>query len=138
MHYQFLHGAFLLDHKFSKKFLSLSQRLARIAYEDEFDIGSRSLLDLLDSQNELFDTQRALVRAETALIAARATALAEAGELLSAFGVRIERADSGDWGWDPSLSSAYAACPGESAQSVPVDFDDVFERVQQSLEGVVN
>ena len=116
----------------------VSQRLARIAYEDEFDIGSRSLLDLLDSQNELFDTQRALVRAETALIAARATALAEAGELLSAFGVRIERADSGDWGWDPSLSSAYAACPGESARSVPVDFDDVFERVQQSLEGVVN
>jgi adhesin transport system outer membrane protein len=52
-----------------------SQRLARIAYEDEFNMGDRSLLDLLDSQNELFDTERALARAEAGLISARATAL---------------------------------------------------------------
>ena len=110
-----------------------SQRLARIAYEDEFKIGTRSLLDLLDSQNELFDTQRALVRAETGLIGARAKALAEAGSLLSAFGVGMTRPDTQDWEWDASLSSAYAACPEEPTEEVTVDFDAVYSRVQQSL-----
>lgn len=110
-----------------------SQRLARIAYEDEFNLGSRSLLDLLDSQNELFDTQRALVRAETDLIAARAKALAEAGSLLSALGVDMIRPDTEDWAWDASLSSAYALCPDEPTEAVIVDFDAVYKRVQQSL-----
>ena len=110
-----------------------SQRLARIAYEDEFDLGERSLLDLLDSQNELFDTQRALVRAETDLIAARARALAESGTLLSAFGVSMERPEAEAWEWDSSLSSAYALCADEPTESVDVDFEDVYKRVQQSL-----
>ena len=110
-----------------------SQRLARLAYEDEFNLGSRSLLDLLDSQNELFNTQRALVRAETGLIARRAKALAEAGELLSAFGVAMSRQGTEGWEWDASLSSQYALCPDEPTEPVAVDFDAVYERVQQSL-----
>lgn len=110
-----------------------SQRLARLAYEDEFDLGTRSLLDLLDSQNELFDTQRALVRAETGLIARRAKALAEAGALLSAFGVAMDRPDTADWEWEASLSSAYAVCADEPTESVTVDFDAVYDRVKQSL-----
>lgn len=109
-----------------------SQRLARIAYEDEFNMGDRSLLDLLDSQNELFDTERALARAEAGLISARATALAEAGELLSAFGVTIQRPDAGEWDWDSSLSSAFAACPSEPTESVDVDFDAVYDRMMQT------
>ena len=110
-----------------------SQRLARLAYEDEFNLGSRSLLDLLDSQNELFNTQRALVRAETGLIARRAKALAEAGELLSAFGVVMTRQGTEGWEWDASLSSQYTLCPDEPTEPVAVDFDAVYERVQQSL-----
>jgi len=111
----------------------VSQRLARIAYEDEFDLGTRSLLDLLDSQNELFDTQRALVRAETGLVGARAKALAEAGSLLSAFGVEMTRPDVQDWEWDASLSSAYAVCPEEPTEAITVDFEAVYDRVQKSL-----
>ncbi len=111
----------------------VSQRLARIAYEDEFDLGTRSLLDLLDSQNELFDTQRALVRAETRLVGARAKALAEAGSLLSAFGVEMTRPDVQDWEWDASLSSAYAVCPEEPTEAITVDFEAVYDRVQKSL-----
>lgn len=110
-----------------------SQRLARIAYEDEFNLGTRSLLDLLDSQNELFDTQRALVRAETSLIGARAKALAEAGSLLSAFGVAVSRPYTQDWEWDASLSNAFDVCPEEPTEAISVDFDAVYERVQQSL-----
>jgi adhesin transport system outer membrane protein len=112
-----------------------SQRLARIAYEDEFDIGERTLLDLLDSQNELFDTQRALISAETGLVAARATALAEAGELLSSFGVMVERPIGEDeWGWDATLSSDFEACPSEPTDSIDVDFEAIYDRVQRSLQ----
>ena len=110
-----------------------SQRLARIAYEDEFDLGSRSLLDLLDSQNELFDTQRALIRAEIGLISARATALAEAGSLLSAFGVSMTRPDAADWQWDPSLSAAYAECPNAPTEGADVDFEAIYDRLHDSL-----
>ena len=109
-----------------------SQRLARLAYEDEFNLGSRSLLDLLDSQNELFNTQRALVRAETGLIARRAKALAEAGELLSAFGVAMTRQGTEGWEWDASLSRQYTLCPDEPTEPIAVDFDAVYNRVQQS------
>ena len=112
-----------------------SQYLARNAYEEQYNTkGQRSLLDVLDSQNELYDTQRALVRAETGLIAARATALAEAGELLQSFGVTIDRSAGDEWDWDPSLSSAFATCPNDPTDSVEVDFEAIYDRLQRSLE----
>ena len=48
-----------------------SQDKARKAYGDQFDRNQRTLLDLLDSQNELFDTQRAMVSAQTDLVKAQ-------------------------------------------------------------------
>jgi len=111
-----------------------SQYLARNAYEAEYQIDQRTLLDVLDSQNELYDTQRSFVRAETELIASRATALAEAGELLSSFGVTIDRPVGDEWEWDPSLSRAFAACPNDPTESVEVDFEAIYDRLQRSLE----
>lgn len=111
-----------------------SQYFARNAYEEQYNIEQRTLLDVLDSQNELYDTQRALVRAETGLIAARATALAEAGELLVSFGVTIDRPAGDEWGWDPSLSGAFTACPNDPTESVEVDFEAIYDRLQHSLE----
>ncbi len=110
-----------------------SQEVVRVAYDGEYELGGRTLLDLLDSQNELFDAQRALIRAKTELIAARAAALAEAGSLLSVFGVSMTRPDAEEWAWDASLSSAYAVCPDEPTESIAVDFDAVYDRVQKSL-----
>ncbi|MDG1829480.1 MAG: TolC family outer membrane protein, partial [Luminiphilus sp.] len=43
---------------------SEAQDKTRKAYNDQFDLNQRSLLDLLDSQNEFFDTQRALASAK--------------------------------------------------------------------------
>lgn len=111
-----------------------SQYLARNAYEAEYQLDQRTLLDVLDSQNELYDTQRAFVRAETGLVAARATALAEAGELLTSFGVTIDRLSGDEWDWDPSLSSAFATCPNDPTGSVEVDFDAIYDRLQRSSE----
>ena len=62
----------------------LSQDKTRKAYQDQFDIGQRTLLDLLDAQNEYFDTQRAYATAQTNLLAAKARTLANSGLLLDA------------------------------------------------------
>ncbi|MGN1057664.1 MAG: TolC family outer membrane protein [Comamonas sp.] len=42
----------------------LSTSKVRVAYLQQFRIGQRSLLDLLDTENELFDARRALINAE--------------------------------------------------------------------------
>lgn len=39
----------------------------RVAYQQQFQIGERSLLDLLDTENELFDGRRALANAQISL-----------------------------------------------------------------------
>lgn len=39
----------------------------RIAYRQQFQIGERSLLDVLDTENELFDARRALANAQASL-----------------------------------------------------------------------
>jgi adhesin transport system outer membrane protein len=63
---------------------SEAQDKTRRAYNDQFDLNQRSLLDLLDSQNEYFDTQRALASAKINLLQAQARVLAEIGMLTDA------------------------------------------------------
>jgi len=66
----------------------LSTAKAREAYRQQFDIGQRSLLDLLDTENELFQARRALVNAEHDLQVARARVLTANGSILSALELR--------------------------------------------------
>jgi adhesin transport system outer membrane protein len=54
----------------------------RDAYRDQFNIGQRSLLDLLDTQNELFNAQRAQVNADADINLAYVRAYAAMGVLL--------------------------------------------------------
>jgi len=56
----------------------------RIAYMQQFQIGERSLLDVLDTENELFDSRRALTNAIFDLKQAEYQWLAMAHELLPA------------------------------------------------------
>ena len=78
-----------------------SQRRARIlaqavrhnvevhaAYDEQYNLGTRSLLDLLDSQQELFASQTRLATAEEAAIFAAYRILALDGMLLSSLNVR--------------------------------------------------
>ena len=65
----------------------LSQDKTRRAYRDQFDLGQRTLLDLLDSQNEHFDTQRSYFSAQAALLSAQVTTLANMGLFLAAMDV---------------------------------------------------
>ena len=59
----------------------------RVAYRDQFNIGKRTLLDLLDTENEYFQAQRAYTNAFYDLKIADARALAGMGRLLQSIGV---------------------------------------------------
>ncbi|MGY0218537.1 TolC family outer membrane protein [Endozoicomonadaceae bacterium StTr2] len=52
------------------------------AYREQFNIGKRTLLDLLDSENELFQSQRTFITAQYDLAEARFRILAHIGMLL--------------------------------------------------------
>ena len=52
------------------------------AYRDQFDIGRRSLLDVLDSENEAFQSQRAYTMGRYDILNARLQTLASMGRLL--------------------------------------------------------
>ncbi|SEL47198.1 TolC family outer membrane protein [Halomonas daqiaonensis] len=60
----------------------------RGAYQQQFDIGERTLLDLLDSENEYFEASRAYVNAEYDIAAADARTLAAMGQLMQTLEVR--------------------------------------------------
>lgn len=56
---------------------------ARDAYRKQFDIGQRTLLDLLDTENELYDVRRTYLNSESDYELAHARVLAPTGHLLN-------------------------------------------------------
>lgn len=59
---------------------------AREAYRKQFDIGQRTLLDLLDTENEFFQARRALANTQYDIQTAYARTYAGQGELLNKIG----------------------------------------------------
>jgi len=97
-----------------------AQDKTRAAYRDQFNRGKRSLLDLLDSQNEYFDSQRAHMAAVVDLVAAESSTLSNMGLLLASLEVDGINADKLaqmdlDLTRDPNDENTHALCPGEPA-----------------------
>lgn len=97
-----------------------AQDKTRVAYRDQFNRGKRSLLDLLDSQNEYFDSQRAHMAAVVDLVAAESSTLSNMGLLLASLEVDGINADKLaqmdlDLTRDPNDENTHALCPGEPA-----------------------
>lgn len=71
----------------------LRQRAAieqlRVSYGEQFKIGERSLLDLLDTQNTRFSVQLAVITADTAVRFGHYRVMASTGGLLKSLGVRL-------------------------------------------------
>lgn len=74
----------------------LSIEKAREAYRKQYDIGQRTLLDLLDTENEYFQARRAYTNAERDLHFAYARTYAGHGDLLNR--INAHRADLPDMG----------------------------------------
>ncbi|HAT8180405.1 TPA: TolC family outer membrane protein [Legionella pneumophila] len=66
-----------------------ASRKTRAAYQDEFKVGKRTLLDLLDSQNEYYESQIELARAENDEILSRYRILNGMGCLLKYLNLRL-------------------------------------------------
>lgn len=65
----------------------LSSDKVRNAYTEQFNIGQRTLLDLLDAENEYFQASRSLISAQSDLEIAYARILAAMGKLLPTIGI---------------------------------------------------
>lgn len=89
---------------------------ARVAYRDQFDIGQRTLLDLLDTENEYFEVQRAYVNAEHDLQLAQVRTLASMGMLLDGFSQTAKGTDL-----IATESSRPAPCPIEAPGAYTID-----------------
>ena len=103
-----------------------AQDATRKAYRDQFDRGRRSLLDLLDSQNEYFDAERANINAIVDEVASQARTLANMGLLLASLevdGLNAEKVAGMDLDLtrDPNDKNTHALCPGEPATAPPSD-----------------
>lgn len=64
-----------------------SSKLARDEYSKQFSLGQRSLLDLLDGENEYFTASRDLVIGQFDELRARFRLLADGNQLLKNLGV---------------------------------------------------
>lgn len=90
----------------------LSSDKVRAAYSEQFNIGQRTLLDLLDAENEYFQASRALIIANGDLEIAHARSLAAMGSLLPALGiVRDGLGILHDTKVNDSLNISESACP---------------------------
>lgn len=103
----------------------LSIEKAREAYRQQFDIGQRSLLDLLNTENEYFTARRAYVNATYDLIIARMRTLAGMGQLLSALQVgrdgmpSVKELGQDRLGVDPADQCPAVTPPTTTAASLP-------------------
>ncbi|WP_457808588.1 TolC family outer membrane protein [Kushneria sp. EE4] len=83
----------------------------RVNYRKQFDIGRRTLLDVLDSETELYSAQQDQVQARFALTRARYRLLAVTGNLLDTLQIRI---DQGNVDGNQLLGAGSPAPGGES------------------------
>lgn len=112
----------------------VSVEKARNAYRQQFDIGQRTLLDLLDTENELFQARRAVANAEQDLNIAYARTQAGLGTLLAA--LELSRIETGGF---PGLDQwndgedASQHCPAEPVSVYVVDKDALIQRAADQL-----
>lgn len=100
----------------------ISSDKVRTAYSEQFNIGQRTLLDLLDAENEYFQASRALIIANGDLEIAYARSLAAMGSLLPALGiVRDGLGILHDTKVKDSLNISESACPDVAPQALGRD-----------------
>lgn len=100
----------------------LATEKSREAYRQQFDIGQRTLLDLLDSQKEYYEASRSYINARHNQAAAQARTLAGMGQLVTALGVK--RADvptAAEAGQERDRIDPADLCPFEVTEVDSVD-----------------
>jgi adhesin transport system outer membrane protein len=104
----------------------LSTEKARDAYRKQFDIGQRTLLDLLDTENETFQAKRAYANAEHDLLIAQARTQASFGNLLPTLGLTRLAQDDVPYPTDWKVE-------GDGAERCPAEGPTLFAEDKQAL-----
>lgn len=100
----------------------LAAEKARDAYRKQFDIGQRTLLDLLDTENELFQARRSYVNAVHDHGISYARTHAAIGDLLQSLSLsHIETPSIAEMGEDRFEVDPATACPPEAPSMWVVD-----------------
>lgn len=103
----------------------------RDAYKAQFNIGQRSLLDLLDTENELLNARRTAVNSDMDLGIAYLRTQAGIGRLMEFLGVRPRGLDDEI---HRELDSAGEICPPQAPGSYLVDLEALTARAMAMLE----
>ncbi|MFO1219878.1 MAG: TolC family outer membrane protein [Burkholderiaceae bacterium] len=108
---------------------------ARDAYRQQFEIGQRSLLDLLNSENELYTARRAYANADFDKLLAQARVLAATNELTARLGLRAPMlaADAGVDNWS-AADDLPARCPAVMAEVLTTPRSELDARAQRLLQ----
>ena len=108
---------------------------AHYAYKKQFDLGQRSLLDLLDSENELFQAKRAYINAVYDRAINVSKMLAGTGKLVSTLG--LTRLDAGDVGDAPVEGVERPdACPAEVSTFMQDRKDELIQSALEQLKPI--
>lgn len=100
----------------------LSTEKAREAYRQQFDIGQRTLLDLLDTQNEYFEAGRAYTNAYYNQFVAQARTLSSMGKLVPALNVaRADMPSAKDVGQEREGLDPAELCPFDTPELLMID-----------------
>src|SRR6185295_11233644 len=109
---------------------------ARDAYRQQFDIGQRSLLDLLNSENELYTARRSYANADYDRLFAQARVLAALQQLIQRLGLRapVSASDAGsDSNWNAG-DDVPQRCPVVVADVVTTPLNELDQRAQRLLD----
>jgi adhesin transport system outer membrane protein len=111
---------------------TLAIEKARDAYRQQFDIGQRSLLDLLNSENEVYTAKRAFANAEHDLGIAYARTHAAMNQLTAQLGIARVDANAAEVaaGWAAG-EDAPGRCPVMTAEVPPTDRSELDARAQR-------
>jgi adhesin transport system outer membrane protein len=113
---------------------TLAIEKARDAYRQQFDIGQRSLLDLLNAENELYTAKRAYANAEFDLGIAYARTHAAMNQLSSQLGIaRVDATATEATGWAAG-DDAPGRCPVITAEAPSTDRAELDARAARIAE----
>ncbi|HEY1058772.1 MAG TPA: TolC family outer membrane protein [Limnobacter sp.] len=114
---------------------------ARAAYEQQFAVGRRSLLDLLSAENEYYQAHRGLINIDADLSVAKLRLLSATGQLIGLFGVD-DLVKAGEpvkrqvilYKEQTQTGAEAEGCPAEliniqGFQMPNIGFDDAFKKV---------
>lgn len=110
----------------------LATEKARDAYRKQFDIGQRSLLDLLDTENELFQARRAYSNAIHDLEIAYGRVSASMGQLVTSLGLTSRGSDMlPDLLQDHETQDMLTGCQLDAPTAFLINQDAISKRVEE-------